>query len=208
MTEFLKAEYDLIVEQWCRMRQALPPEDGRLFNEFIAVLSRGARVLDLGCGSGNPIGKQLVEAGFRLTGVDRSAKLLAKARSSLPDTEFIRSDIEDYSIKERYDGVVLWDALFHLPRQVHPPVLEKIYACLSPGGYLILSSGGCDKNIPPFTDQMFGVDFYYDALPPEKLVDTCKSLGFRLMEYSILNIPDGKRDKGRVGVLVKKEGGR
>lgn len=49
---------------------------------FAALLPPGGRVLDLGCGSGDPIARWLIGHGFALTGVDMSSALIAICRRS------------------------------------------------------------------------------------------------------------------------------
>jgi 2-polyprenyl-3-methyl-5-hydroxy-6-metoxy-1,4-benzoquinol methylase len=45
---------------------------------FVAALpGGGARVLDLGCGSGMPVGRYLAESGLLVTGVDASPTLIS-----------------------------------------------------------------------------------------------------------------------------------
>lgn len=207
MAKFFTAEYDRIAESWCRRRQKLPPKDKVLVDAFIRYLPVRSRLLDLGCGSGVPIGNMLCRSGFRVTGVDRSAKLLERAAAAMPGAGLVRADLLHLplnAVKGGFDGAVMWDVLFHLPRETHIPILESIYTRLHPGGCLIFTSGGCHDNIPPFTDHMFGVEFYYDAMPPDQTVRSCEALGFKVREYAVLNQPDGGRDKGRIGLLVSR----
>ncbi len=49
---------------------------------------------------------------------------------------------------------------------------------------------------------MFGEEFFYDALPPETLIKLCQKIGFTVSKCFVVNEPDGKQDKGRVGVGV------
>lgn len=200
----MKANYDLISDRWANIRRELPPKDKALFDFFIANLPKQAKVLDLGCGSGVPIAKLLDMQGFQVTGIDRSEKLLKKAKENVPRASFYKKDIEDYKINNIYDGIVLWDILFHLPRQEHQPILEKIYNSLSSNGLVILSSGGSEENLPPFTDFMFGVEFFYDSYPIKEFISLCKNIGFNLTKYELVNEPDGDRDKGRIGVVLSK----
>lgn len=200
----MKADYDLISEDWANLRKALPEKDSRLFTFFVESLPARAEVLDIGCGSGVPIAKLLSDSGFQVTGVDRSANLLDKARENVPAADFQRAEMEDYQIAGVYDGVVLWDALFHLPRAEHRPILEKIFGALKPGGSLILSSGGSEKSLPPFVDFMFGVPFFYDAHPVNEFIGICNDIGFTVTRLEVLNEPDGDRDKGRIGVVLSK----
>jgi SAM-dependent methyltransferase len=51
-------------------------------DDMLARLADRPRVLDLGCGSGEPIARYLVERGCALTGVDRSISRSGSTRSS------------------------------------------------------------------------------------------------------------------------------
>jgi len=200
----MKANYDLISDQWSSLREQLPPKDKELFDFFVDRLPQQARVLDLGCGSGNPIAKQLAEKGFSVVGVDRSKSLLQKARENVPSGIFHLADIEAYDIQPGYNGVVLWDVIFHIPREEHQAILQKIYESLTPDGYLVMSSGGSDEELPPFTDFMFGAEFFYDAFSPAKLLSLCEKIGYNIRKHVVVNEPDGKRDRGRIGIVLSR----
>ncbi len=200
----MKANYDLISDAWSDRRQELGPKDRKLFDIFIEALRHSAKVLNLGCGSGIPIAKRLSDSGFSIFGIDRSENLLKKAKRNVPNGSFFKAEIEDYEIQREYDGVVLWDALFHIPREEHRAILENIYNHLASGGTLILSSGGCAEDLPPFTDFMFGVRFFYDSFTPRKLLRLLEDIGFTVEQSALVNEPDGGRDKGRLGVVLSK----
>ncbi|MFC7617506.1 class I SAM-dependent methyltransferase [Actinokineospora soli] len=51
---------------------------------LIAQLPQGARVLDLGCGSGLPTARQLLDAGMVVVGVDESRVMLDLAEEQAP----------------------------------------------------------------------------------------------------------------------------
>ncbi len=53
----------------------------------------GARVLDLGCGSGMPVGRYLAESGLLVTGVDASPTLISLCRERLPAHEWMVGEI-------------------------------------------------------------------------------------------------------------------
>lgn len=200
----MKANYDSISEAWCNARKALPPKDHALFNLFIKMLPSKGKVLDMGCGSGHPITTQLTNAGFSVHGIDRSKKLLREASINAPAASFEKVEIEEYEIIEQHDGIVLWDSLFHIQREEHAQILKKIHTSLVQNGLLILSSGGTEEEIPPFTDFMFGTEFFYDSFSPGKLLTLLKTTGFKVEHYVVLNEPDGKRGKGRIGVILSK----
>ena len=160
------------------------------------------------------IARQLAEKGHRVVCADRSQKRLQQARQAVPGARFKHSELEQLDIAalagkasdcgRGYDAVVFWDAIFHLPRQAHRAILEKVIAALATGGQLIVSSGGSEQDLAAFTDTMFGVSFYYDAYSRGEFLPRCQSMGFSATRYVFLNEPDGLRDKARIAVVLAK----
>ncbi|EKO3534099.1 trans-aconitate 2-methyltransferase [Vibrio fluvialis] len=204
----MKTDYDAIAEDWNRLRTHLPAPDLALFELFRCYIPLQGRVLDLGCGHGIPIAAMMTERGFTLTGVDRSERLLSLARSAMPQQEWIQSELESFEPVGHYHGVIIWDSMFHLPRHEHLTLLGKVFEALEPEGVVILSSGGSDTDLPPFTDIMLGHEFFYDAFPVPVLLRHCREMGFRILRHELVNEPDGGRDKGRLGVVLQKSATR
>lgn len=204
----MKTDYDAIAEDWNRLRTHLPAPDFALFELFRCYIPPQGRVLDLGCGHGIPIAAMMTERGFTLTGVDRSERLLSLARRAMPQQEWIQSELESFEPVGHYHGVIVWDSMFHLPRHEHLTLLGKVFEALEPEGVVILSSGGSDTDLPPFTDIMLGHEFFYDAFPVPVLLRHCREMGFRILRHELVNEPDGGRDKGRLGVVLQKSATR
>ena len=94
-----------------------PQANARLIAAFarLSKLPRGARVADLGCGSG-AFTDLLRQAGYVSVGVDISAKLLEIGRSRYPDLELIEGDAEYLTFAdESLDGVLLSALPHHFP---------------------------------------------------------------------------------------------
>ena len=72
-------------------------------------LSSGASILDVGCGTGRH-SVELAKRGYAVTGVDLSAKMLAKAaeaaNASGVHVEWVHSDATRFSLHERFDGAI------------------------------------------------------------------------------------------------------
>ena len=77
----------------------------RLFQKY--ALQPVQTVLDLGCGSGGHA-IRLAERGYRVTGVDRSAEMLAEARkkSGAGNPEFIQSDLASLALDKTFDAAI------------------------------------------------------------------------------------------------------
>lgn len=139
-----------------RYDEAFPHKDGQISagEWFAAALPAGARVLDLGCGTGLPTAKQLTDAGLRVTGVDFSSGMLARARAHVPDAEFVLADIGDLAedgplASGAFAAAAAFFTLLMLPRREIPPTLRAIRELLVPGGLLALSMVEADVDDTP-----------------------------------------------------------
>ncbi|MFI5808800.1 class I SAM-dependent methyltransferase [Streptomyces sp. NPDC051561] len=115
-------------------------------------LEDGSRVLDLGCGSGVPVVRDLAEAGHRVTGVDISEMQIRRARELVPRADFIRADATSLDFPaEFFDAVVSLYALIHVPLEEQRSLLKAVASWLRPGGWFLRSTGqhgwtGTDEN--------------------------------------------------------------
>ncbi len=94
-----------------------PASNVRLIDTFrrLTGLKAGARVADLGCGSG-VFSDLLQRAGFKTIGVDISPKLIAIGILKYPGLELIEGDIEELPFAdETLDGVLLSGVVHHFP---------------------------------------------------------------------------------------------
>ena len=83
--------YDLIAEHWQAGRSVTGYVEhvSPYVDRILEGLPEGARVLDLGCGTGEPVAKYIFERGFAVTGVDESEQMLKFARQTVPEAELI-----------------------------------------------------------------------------------------------------------------------
>lgn len=75
-----------------------------------------ARLLDLGCGAGHQA-KRLADAGYDVTGIDLSARMLDHARARAPDCDFVLADARDFDLGDvpPFDVVyAFYDTLNHI----------------------------------------------------------------------------------------------
>lgn len=99
-------------------------------------------VLDIGCGNGVPVARDLVSAGYRVTGVDISDVQVERARGLVPGAEFLRADATELDFPdESFDAVVSLYALIHMPLDRQPGLLRQSGRWLRPGGWLLAVAG-------------------------------------------------------------------
>ncbi len=107
----------------------------------------GSALLDLCCGHGRHT-VEFARRGYRLTGVDRNARYLDRARRRAADAnldiEFVQDDMRTFRRPDAFDGVT--NLLTSFGYFDHPDddrrVLENVHASLKPGGRLILEMAG------------------------------------------------------------------
>jgi len=99
----------------------------------------GERILDLGCGTGT-LTAQIAHQGALVTGVDRSAEMIANAREKYPELAFAVADGQDLSYGPTYDAVFSNAALHWMPRA--GDVLDGVQRALVPGGRFVAEFGG------------------------------------------------------------------
>jgi SAM-dependent methyltransferase len=131
----LRATFDSAAELYDRARPGYPPE---LFDDLadIAGLTPGARVLEIGSGTGQAT-LPLAERGFQITAIELGPNLAAVARRKLarfPDVTIVEGAFEDWPLPpEPFDAVVSATAFHWLDPSVR---VTKTADALRPGGAL------------------------------------------------------------------------
>ena len=107
------------------------------YEEFINLLPKGSKILDLGCGSGRD-SLQFMKLGYDVTAVDGSLEL-AKRAAKLLGKEVIVSSFEELQLEDKYDGIWACASLLHLDNNALRDVLNKLYDNLNDSGIFYMS---------------------------------------------------------------------
>ena len=132
--------YQRRAREWDRDRTRRLVERAWL-DRFAALLPRGASILDIGCGFGEPIARHLIENGYAVAGTDSSPALIDLCRARFPDGEWIVADMRRLSLRRRFDGLLAWDSLFHLRPEDQRGMFSVLRAHAAPGAALMFTSG-------------------------------------------------------------------
>ena len=109
--------------------------------DWSKLLSAGATVLDLGCGTGIPVSQALIERGFNVYGVDASPTMVAAFRANFPNVPVECAAVEDSDFfGQTFDGVVAWGLLFLLDAEVQCRLIGKVAGVLRSGGRLLITA--------------------------------------------------------------------
>ncbi|HWK87723.1 MAG TPA: class I SAM-dependent methyltransferase [Xanthobacteraceae bacterium] len=108
---------------------------------FCALIPAGGKILDLGCGAGEPIARYFIEAGYRVTGADSSPSMIALCRERFPDAEWIVADMRRLALDGRFDGILAWDSFFHLTHEDQAAMFPLFAKHAAQGAALMFTSG-------------------------------------------------------------------
>ena len=134
------------------------------------------RALDVGCGTGGRLVRELLDAGFTVTGIDVSAGMLAVAREWHPSAELLQQDVCTWTPPRSYDLIIAWDSTFHVPQPQQAGVVARLCSALEAGGVLLFTAGGIHGEI---AGEMHGQQTYYSSLADHEYVRLVGEAGCR-----------------------------
>ena len=174
---------------WDRDRQNSYWNDKSWHDRFIGRLSKGAKVLDLGCGPGRPVAQHMVEQGLCVTGVDSSPTMISLCRDRLPDQEWIVADMRQLALSH-FDGILAWDSFFHLDHDDQRRMFAIFAEHASIGTVLMFNTG------PQHGESMGeynGDPLYHASLSPTEYEALIARFGFGVVEHATTDAQAGGR---------------
>ena len=153
-------------------------------------LPAGSRVLDLGCGPGDPATRLLAER-HRVIGVDLSSGQLALARAHAPGAALVQADMSRLPVRPgTLDAVASFFAFGHLPAAEHAPLLARVGTWLKPGGVLV-------ANFPltpdeGATDEWLGVPMFFGGIGRDATLAAIEAAGLTVESVERIG-PEGDR---------------
>ena len=112
-----------------------------LCDELISQLKPNSKILDLGCGVGLPFDKYLSNKNLSVTGIDISERHIELAKKNVKSAKYLVGDFFSKDIKGKFDAIVSFFAIFHIPRNEHKKLMNKINSLLKKSGYILLTLG-------------------------------------------------------------------
>jgi cyclopropane fatty-acyl-phospholipid synthase-like methyltransferase len=203
--QIVRAGYDAVAEKYAKARR-MGPREKRWIDRFLSALPSGARILDLGCGNGEPNLVAMVERGFRVTGVDFSHEQVIRARARCPTARVIENDLSEVEfLPATFDAVLAYDSIFHVPREEHAAIFARIRHWLVDGGLALLTLGFIPESASgELHTGHLGAPTFYAAWPLKTSFDLLHNAGLILLDHDVESNPaDSGVEGGHVIVLVR-----
>jgi SAM-dependent methyltransferase len=125
-------------EEWGRVS----PSHEAFVGKLTGLTPDHALLLDAACGTGK-YWPQLLAAGRRIVGIDRSAGMLARASAKFPDVETRQLALEDLDgtadWARRFDGLLCVDAMENAPPEDWPLILAGLVRVVRPESPIYLT---------------------------------------------------------------------
>ena len=135
------ASYDASAEAYRAGIEPMSPEVTASLERFVAALPHGARVLEVGSGSGRDAA-ELESRGLSVRRTDITPGFVRLLRADGHDADVLdplTDDLADPARKAPYDGVWASASLLHVRREDLPQVLANLASVTRPGGALHLA---------------------------------------------------------------------
>ena len=158
--------YEAIAAEFMQARSDVGTD---IVKAWAAELAPGARVLDLGCGHGDPNMPLLLSAGLQVSAIDASPSLLTALRAKFPGVETACEPAERSAFfGHRFEGVLAIGLVFLLPETTQRVLIRNVSEALRPGGRFLFSAptqkGHWEDVLTKQRSQSLGEDGYRSIL--------------------------------------------
>lgn len=202
--KIVQSGYDRLGEAYREYFAPLHREHyGRWIDELRRRIPCGGLAVELGCGDGIPVGRELVRH-CRYRGVDLSPVQIRLARRNVPGGEFAVADMIEVDLTPRsVDAVIALYSIVHVPFEEHAPLFRRVASGLKDGGIFMAVvgagrwTGTTDHWIRP------GITMYWSHGSGDDYQTLAVDAGFEVLDRSFV----AERDVGHTYLLMKKQAG-
>jgi SAM-dependent methyltransferase len=151
-------------------------------DRFIAQLPAKPKVLDIGCGPGEPIARYLLDTGCAVTGIDAAPEMIDIAKHHFPDATWLVSDMRSLDLNATYDGLLAWDSFFHLTPEDQRRMFPVFRRHAVAGAALMFTSG---TSLGEAMGTLEGEPLYHGSLDATEYRRLLDSNGFDVVDHVI-----------------------
>ncbi|MBA5778786.1 class I SAM-dependent methyltransferase [Stappia sp. F7233] len=173
--------YDRYAAEFDRLRSRALFEE-RYLRCLVEGLDARAGILDLGCGTGEPIARYFANRGFAITGVDSAPAMIALCRHRFPGHTWVEADMRSLDLGRRFEAIIAWDSFFHLPHDEQRLMFAVFSGHVATGGRLLFTSG---PDYGEAIGEFFGHPLYHASLSPQEYEALLADAGFSVTLHRV-----------------------
>lgn len=149
---------------------------------FLAQLPPNGHILDIGCGTGEPIAGYFIRQGFNVTGIDGAPAQIARCRKRFPQQRWLVNDMRTLDLGTRFDGIVAWDSFFHLPQADQRKMFAVFLAHAADRAALMFTSGPDQGEA---IGEFCGKPLFHASLSPTEYINLLHQHQFSVVEHRV-----------------------
>jgi SAM-dependent methyltransferase len=174
--------YQRKAQDWIESRARTGLFEKPWLDRFRALLLPAGPVLDLGCGSADPMAAHLIGLGHPVTGVDSSQEMIDACRRHFPIQELIVGDMRQLALHRTFSGILAWDSFFHLCHDDQRRMFPVFRAHAAPSAALMFTSGPAHGEA---IGSFGGEPLYHASLDPVEYRSLLDRNGFRVVSHVV-----------------------
>jgi SAM-dependent methyltransferase len=151
-------------------------------DRFLALTPPHASILDIGCGSAEPVARYFIEKECQVTGADSSTRLIDICRSRFPDHQWVVADMRALSLSRSFDGILAWDSFFHLCPEDQRGMFPIFRKHAAPNAALMFTSG---SSYGEAIGTYRGEPLYHGSLDKDEYRSLLDEQGFRVLSHVV-----------------------
>ena len=150
------------------------------------------KLLDLGCGAGEPVARYFTDHNWSVVGVDFSERMIELASKYVPEMQTMHADISEVDFESnQFDAIIASYSLFHISVDKHTDVFKRFHKWLCPNGKALFTYATEEytgrKSFDGYKNFM-GQELYYSHKAPDELYVDLEDIGFNIDSIDYRNI--------------------
>ena len=172
--------YQRKAQDWLESRATANLFEKPWLDRFRALLPPAAPIIDIGCGSAEPMAGYLIGLGHPVFGVDSSPAMIDACRKQFPMQEWIVADMRELALPRQFSGVLAWDSFFHLGYDDQRRMFPMFRQHSAPNAALMFTSGPVHGEA---IGSFGGEPLYHASLDPAEYRSLLDRNGFRVVSH-------------------------
>lgn len=174
------------ISEWFDANRSKELMEKEYLERVMAHLPKSAFILDLGCGTGEPIAEYFIKKGTNVFGVDSSPRMIQYCKDRFPTMTWTVGDMRTLNLDDQFDAVIAWDSFFHLNQSEQRAMFPKFRKNLKDGGLLLFTTGSKAGEVYSTMD---GHEFFHASLDISEYESLLSQNGLNVL-LNRINDPD------------------